>query len=226
MIRQMIPQQIRRNIRDTWFLYELNRVRRSMEQSPEGLPTRRALQALTRAWGNIEWAANIDYQLEVCRRTLQTTGPILECGSGLTTILMGLLAESRKLPVWSLEHEPTWRKRVQSVVQRAGLSTVQLQDRPLQSYGDFAWYEKPPTPPAPFTLVICDAPPGNTPGGRSGLLPVMADTLAPGCIILLDDAERPGEIETLRRWKEGWDISVECVGQENPPARAIVTWAG
>jgi hypothetical protein len=54
-------------------------------------------------------------------------------------------------------------------------------------------------PPA-FQLVICDGPPGETPGGRYGLWPVLGQRLAPGAVILLDDADRPGEEEVLRRW--------------------------
>jgi predicted O-methyltransferase YrrM len=225
VLREIIPQAIRRNLRDTWFLVELSRVRRSLTDRPDGLPTRHDLQTLSRAWGNLEWAANINTLLEVCRRARQTRGPILECGSGLTTVLMGVLAPDDTTPrVTSLEHDPEWRQRVQVVLQRAGIRCVRLLQAPLCSYGDFDWYEKPASPPAPYTLVVCDGPPGATRGGRSGLLPVVADDLADGCVVVLDDAERPGEQETLRRWQEGWPVTVDIVGLETPPARAVVTY--
>ena len=41
-----------------------------------------------------------------------TKGPMLECGSGVTTILMGILCGRRNVEVWSLEHFGEWRDRV------------------------------------------------------------------------------------------------------------------
>jgi predicted O-methyltransferase YrrM len=224
MLREIIPQSIRRSVRDSWFLVELSRVRRGLDGKPGGIPSRRDLEILSRAWGNREWAANLDTLLDVCQRARSTTGPILECGSGLTTVLMGILAPDDTPRVFALEHEPQWLERVQTVLRRAGIRCVRLLHAPLRSYGEFDWYEKPAPPPSPYTLVLCDGPPGATRGGRSGLLPVVASDLAPGCVVLLDDAERPGEQQTLQRWQQGWPVSIDVVGRDDPPARAIVTF--
>jgi len=80
----------------------------------------------------------------------------------------------------------------------------------MRDYGEFHWYEPPlQSMPEQFRLVICDGPPGDTPGGRRGLLPVMNARLRPGSIVLLDDAQRSGEIEAIRRWHTAHPMSVQ-----------------
>ena len=56
---------------------------------------------------------------------------------------------------------------------------------------------------------IADGPPGNTKGGRYGLLPIMRSRLAPDVVILLDDAERPGEQRVLQQWKAEYQAAYE-----------------
>ena len=41
---------------------------------------------------------------------------------------------------------------------------------------------------------------------RAPALPVLWDRLAPGATVVLDDIERPGEQEVLRRWEGEFDV--------------------
>jgi hypothetical protein len=169
------------------------------------------LRALHRGWGNATWSADLGYLLEVARQAAAAREPILECGSGLTTLLLGALAGRRGIPVWTLEHDPRWHARMERAVRRFRLPGVELRLAPLCDYGRYSWYEAPlPGMPARFGLVICDGPPGDTPGGRYGVLPVLASRLA-GAVVLLDDADRPGEMEVLDLWKERHGVQVETV---------------
>ncbi|MHC4846180.1 MAG: hypothetical protein ACYTCU_08465, partial [Planctomycetota bacterium] len=61
-----------------------------------------------------------------------------------------------------------------------------------------------------------DGPPGDTRGGRYGLFPLMGGRLAPGCVLLLDDAEREGEQDVARRWETAWGASLEVLGTAKP----------
>lgn len=173
------------------------------------------LNELSLGWGNEGFAAQTDYLEEVSRQATCATGPVLECGSGLTTIMLGLLAGRRGIRIWSLEHFPEWQARVTNVLERFEIPNVQICAAPLRSYGEFSWYEPPLAEmPKEFQLVICDGPPGSTAGGRYGLLPVMGDHLPAGATILLDDATRPGEVECLRRWTKETNFTVSSP-QEN-----------
>ncbi|MBF2005752.1 hypothetical protein ACF3DV_24030 [Chlorogloeopsis fritschii PCC 9212] len=177
---------------------------------PSKMPTRKMLAGLLTGWGNNHFAANLDYLEEVAKQAAKTPGPILECGSGLTTILLGLLAGRRGVEIWSLEHIPEWYTRVNTVLERYQISGVNLYLSPLQDFGGFCWYNPPFTSlPNNFRLVICDGPPSNqTPGGRYGLLPVLGQHLCDDALILLDDANREEEAEVLRRWTTESKVSV------------------
>lgn len=152
-------------------------------------------------WGNEEWSADEMYLAEVIRTAESTRGSILECGSGLTTLLMSAVAARRGLQVHALEHNETWHARVRQAVADMGGSTTTVHLAPLRSYEEYDWYDAPLEKlPADFTLVVCDGPPGATRGGRSGMLPRMRGKLAPRCTVLLDDISRPAERELAMEW--------------------------
>lgn len=144
-------------------------------------------------------------------------GPILECGSGLTTILVGAIAQRTGQAHWALEHMPAWAAKVQKRLQQHQLDAVHLCVSPLKDYGDFGWYDPPlDTMPENFSLVICDGPPSTTKDGRYGLIPIMHERLAPGCVILLDDAGREQERSIAERWAQELGASFEILGAEKP----------
>ncbi|MDZ8241367.1 MAG: hypothetical protein RMZ69_30130 [Nostoc sp. ChiQUE01a] len=189
--------------KEAWLSPNFNEVVLEIAQLPLGqIPTRKMLAALLVGWGNNFYAADLDYVEEVAKQAANTPGPILECGSGVTTILLALLAGRRGVEVWSLEHIPEWYTHVHTVLQNNYISGVNLHLSSLDDFGSFYWYKPPLTSlPNDFRLIICDGPPGNqTPGGRYGLLPVLKQHFSANVLILLDDAERESEAEVLRQW--------------------------
>lgn len=80
---------------------------------------------------------------------------------------------------------------------------------PPRSYGEFDWYDITRIDlPISIAAVVCDGPPSMTRGGRYGLLPVLRSRLG-GAVILLDDADRPGEADVLDRWQTEFGCGVE-----------------
>ena len=152
-------------------------------------------------WGNEKWAAEEDYLSRLISEAEIAHGTIVECGSGLSTILLAAIARQTGARVHSLEHNVEWQQRVVATCAAFGLTNNTVHYTPLQSYGEFDWYTVPDSLPADIPLVVCDGPPEATRGGRYGALPLLRDRLAPGCRILLDDASRPGETEILSRWE-------------------------
>jgi len=152
-------------------------------------------------WGNEKWSADEIYLAEVIRSAETTDGSILECGSGLTTLLMSAVAGRRGLQVHALEHDATWHARVQGAILDMGGTTTTVHLASLRNFGDYDWYDAPLEQiPNDISLVVCDGPPGSTHGGRSGMLPRMRNKLAPHCTILLDDVCRPEERELALGW--------------------------
>ncbi len=175
------------------------------------------LPQLISHWSN-GWSAQSEY-LTACFRFLSATdGPILECGSGLTTLVAAAIGKSvnQEREIWTLEHHAEWAKTVQLRLDKFKLNNVNLITSSINNYHEgFAWYSPPlDTMPENFSMVICDGPPSDTKGGRVGLLPVCGDKLADNCIILLDDFGRQDERETAQYWcnNYGFEIVEEMSG--------------
>jgi predicted O-methyltransferase YrrM len=171
-------------------------------------------------WGHNSWSIKEEFIHAIVQVSRQTQGPILECGSGLSTLLLGLVAAQTGRRVWSLEHNASWVKQVQDALARLNIHSVDVCLAQLRDYQSYAWYAAPQEcMPTDFALVVCDGPPGSTLGGRYGLLPQMHAHLRPGCIILLDDAARPKEQQTLQRWTQEFGIKYTMLGSAKPFAR-------
>jgi hypothetical protein len=173
------------------------------------------VNGLLYGWGS-EWSLREELITELWHRAWHTRGPVLECGSGLSTLLLGIAAEWQGYDVYSLEHDDAWRVRVLEAVDRLKLERVKVISAPLITHSGYAWYDAPGNFPSEFTLVLCDGPPAATLGGRYGLLPELRPSLAPDCVILLDDAARDGEQEVLRRWTEEHQVTHSMSGTEKP----------
>jgi predicted O-methyltransferase YrrM len=172
---------------------------------------------LVYGWGNEGWSALDDYLKACIEAAMTSPGPILECGSGLSTLLLGVVAEQRGFRIYSLEHSADWASRLQKVLHDLRVGSVTLCLAPIRDYGEFSWYEAPrESLPASFEVVICDGPPRYTPGGRYGLLPVMRDRISRGALILLDDAGRPDERAIAKRWSAECGATCSILGESKP----------
>jgi len=168
-------------------------------------------------WGNEGWSAQHEYLAACVESALGTSGAILECGSGLSTVLLAIVAQQRGLLLWSLEHLPVCAERVQGCLMQRRILGVRIHVAPLRLYGDFEWYAVPLADmPRQFTLVVCDGPPTATRGGRYGLLPVMKERLSDDCLILLDDASRADEQAIVQRWAKEAPCQVALHGDAKP----------
>jgi hypothetical protein len=210
-IKKLIPSRVKSALKTALQRFRIRRGVRAIARLGDGeLPSRAVLQSLSLGWGNDGYAANLDYLEEVAKNAATTEGPILECGSGLTTLLLGMLAGRRGVAIRSLEHSAEWQQRISTVLTQNRIANVEVLNSPLRDYGDYCWYDPPLGElPENFRLVVCDGPPGMTKGGRYGLLPIFGARLPEGAIIILDDAGRPGEVELVNRWQRELDLAVK-----------------
>ncbi len=224
LARTVLPRGLRRKLRPLHRRYVFRRALARFRRDPAahayaGSPV---LGDLVYGWGNESWSAMTGFLAESLNEALQARGPILECGSGLSTVLVGIVAASRGLAHVALEHQDAWARKVRAELARYAPASV-VEWRPLADYGDYEWYEtRAPLPADRFSLVVCDGPPGDTRGGRYGLVPVMSAHLAPGCVILLDDAHREAEREIAQRWTRELPASAELLGEGRQHVRLVV----
>lgn len=198
---------------------------KQFQRSPESCtrPGNSVVSDLIYGWGNKSWSALDDYLATCIDHALNANGPILECGSGLSTILVGYIAKQRRIEYWALEHSTIWAMKTQSYLDEFNIDSVSLCVEPLADYGNYSWYDAPlESMPNRFALVICDGPPGSTKGGRSGLVPIMSEKLNIGSVILLDDAVRGFERELAERWKSELDSSIQYFSFSKPYIKLVI----
>jgi hypothetical protein len=226
VVHAVVPPRARRWLRATYDTWRFDVALRRFAADPEAALAADSpvLTELVAAWGNAGWSAHEEYLRGCVAQALASDRASLECGSGLSTLLLAVVAERRGYEHWALEHQPEWSARVEREAARHHLRSLRLCTVPLRLHGRFAWYDAPiARMPQAFSMVVCDGPPADTAGGRYGLAPVMHDRLPPGCVILLDDAEREHERKIARRWERELGATHELVSCQKPYIRMVVT---
>jgi hypothetical protein len=155
------------------------------------------------------------YLRHMAQKAVATEGDVLECGSGLSTLLLAITAGRRGLRVHTFEHHPGCHRRLQGLIERYHLRNITVHQTPIRSYGDFDWYDCPPHKLSErFRLVICDGPTRHlTDSGRYGLLPVMRDRLDPHCKVIMDDSHHSLDRNVIHRWRREHGIEVQSFGR-------------
>ena len=139
-------------------------------------------ESLFRGWGNI-YAATIPLLSACYAMAKDAKGPILETGSGLSTLVMALA--NPNIEVHSLEHDRDYYQRTKSGLDRYDIKNVHLHVAPLRDYDGFVWYEIPAELPREFALVLCDGPQQRF--GRAGLFKLLGNRMK-HAQFLMDDA--------------------------------------
>ncbi len=146
-------------------------------------------------WGN-KWSAQGDLLYAAWLMAREADGRILEAGSGLSTIVLGLAGKE----VHALEHDLDHFKRTQAALNRYKLENVCLHYAPLRlqayDYGrrSCLWYEIPAELPGQFAFVLCDGPPRRF--GRAGLFKLLGHAIE-GAKVLLDDCEHLDDLAEI-----------------------------
>jgi hypothetical protein len=123
----------------------------------------------------------------------------------------------------ALEHEKEWFEKVAPYCPNVRLILAELG---TFNTDEWEWYKWTPDRrlayhefPQSYDLILVDGPPrGNTIGGRYGMMPVMEQFLAPGCIILLDDAAVTSPL--VADWRR--DFNLGLLGQHEVGKERIV----
>ena len=113
-------------------LAALNLAVRRLQRLPAGQsPGWLDVVLLALAWGNLGYAAGFAYLRHVGRKVAASQGPILECGSGATTLLIAALTAPRGIDFVVLEHNREWFEHLARVLRALGLGHVKLRHAPL-----------------------------------------------------------------------------------------------
>jgi len=142
-------------------------------------------------------------------RELPAGSTVLELGSGATTVWMALASRKRggDVRIVSLEASADFADVTRTAVRRNGVDDlvdlrVAALDAVATKHGEQRWYEAPSwSDLTGIALLFVDGPPGGTgPHARYPAVELLADRLAPGAIVVIDDADRDDEKAMLDDW--------------------------
>lgn len=128
---------------------------------------------LVDAWDN-EWSVEPDFLAALILLARGNNGKVLECGSGLTTMVLDALGQK----TLSLEHDRQWVDFVGKKLN--GTQNTSIKHSPIKN----GWYDVDLD--EKYSLVVCDGPPRDI--GRDGLIPALSGNMENGCLIIVDDA--------------------------------------
>lgn len=162
------------------------------DQIREGTETQDTYAEAIKAVNN-PWGARTDVLSLSVLLARKAKGPIIETGSGLTTILMA--AANPERTVWCLEHSDHFADVTEAMAHNAGVTNVNIVEAPIRD----DWYdlsEDMGTLPERFSVGLVDGPP-RVLGDRMKFFDVFG---ARTDAILCDDADDDGYLDSLRAW--------------------------
>ncbi|HEX7024868.1 MAG TPA: hypothetical protein VF187_08630, partial [Gemmatimonadales bacterium] len=168
------------------------------------------MEQIVRAWDNPGYAGDAAFLLQVARDAWEGPGPVLDCGSGLSTIVCAAVAARRGARVWSLEQDASWHEDVRGMVSALRLDNVVLWHAPLRSYGGYVWYDLTGRElPRHFSVVACDGPavrrsewpPARFAAWRVGGVLALKELGIRFDRIILDDADDSRAPGLVERWE-------------------------
>jgi len=203
----------------------VGRLAREGQQTRSLVNIRPLLGPLPMTWGG--WAIDPVFAETLTRLAVQRRPSlIVECGSGSSTIVLAACVRALGSGhVVSLDHDAQYAERTRQRLVEEGLDqwatvvTAPLADRRVDGEPR-RWYDVAPESlfeRDSIQMLVVDGPPGWTadgarvPGARWPAVPVLRDSLADHCVIVMDDSDRPDERENAKRWAAmlGADLTYE-----------------
>jgi hypothetical protein len=170
--------------------------------------------AIWKFYGN-KYSAGPAMLKEVYDSAKAAKGPILECGSGISTLIAGIACYRNGNTVHSLEHDLEWFRHMRNFIRLWKIRGIALYYAPMTEYPEpeketpFTWYEIEETLPNNFDLAIIDGPPRRF--GREGVFKLMFDRIKDAKWIA-DDSEDKQQLDMVQAWAEKAGKKVEDVG--------------
>lgn len=164
------------------------------------------------SYGGNDYAADAGVLALVTGIARKCCGPIIETGSGLSSIMMAAATSNK---VYSLEHIEHWAARTLSLAQEAEVDNVGICYAPL---ADDFWYDLDKFDlPNKFAFGFCDGPPR-----AFGTRMKFFERIAPRCsVIVVDDFKTDNNYaKKVHEWAEQNGMVVTILGRAAMLAKA------
>lgn len=154
------------------------------------------------AYVDNHWGAQEDVLAACIVMAREATGPIIEAGSGLSSILM---AAATNQTVYCLEHDAFFAAKLTKMADEAGVDVVLCMAPLVDNWYDLSGLDGLPER---FALGLNDGPPRYLGGDRKLFL----DRLQCDAIVC-DDADTPSYADFLRQWAADNDMKCDIDGR-------------
>jgi len=157
-----------------------------------------------------KWSAAPDFLQLIVDHCLESKPTvILECGSGITTLMLARCCQiNGHGRIYSLEDGRDYVMDTREYLARYQLSArANVIHAPLEKRvvdgSEYLWYETGCIPRTGVEMLVIDGPSGFIQkNSRYPALPLLYDRLAEHCVVFLDDAARADEQEIVKSWKK------------------------
>lgn len=169
----------------------------------DGVETEDDYNDAFKACGN-NWAADASVLALVVGVARKCRAPIIETGSGLSSLLMGAVTQEK---VYALEHSPAWAANTLTMCEENGVANVGICHAPMKD----GWYDVDAFDlPQKFAFGFCDGPPRGF-GTRGRFF----DVLGHRCeVIVVDDFKADMAYSNrVRQWAEAHGRTVQVLGR-------------
>lgn len=128
---------------------------------------------------------------------------VIEFGVGQTTKVLSAYANFLGKRVISIEHDINWVKAVSSstVAESHEILYAPMKKFRHKKFGEYSWYELPANSDllkeTRFDLFLIDGPPGTKRRSRIGIVEKFPEMCAKEWLIIWDDLDRSGDLETF-----------------------------
>lgn len=158
-----------------------------------------------------DWVISPDFANLLVRTVLdRKPNTILECGGGLSTLLMSYcVIRNGNGHIWSLDHDERYvgltREMLASHAVAEASTCVHAPLKEISLSGkSWIWYEHAVLEKiGPIDLAIIDGPPKKVHRtARYPALPLLHRMLSDDAVVILDDASRKDNVAVVKMWKE------------------------
>lgn len=193
---------------------------RCMQRIVEGtqLPVPSSLLAdLFAYWGDPLGPRDESYLRSCLAEVTATDGAILQCGAGLSTLVLGALchrSEIKTRQLWCLENDRHWANTMRSWLTEYRVTNTHVIHSRAQMFDNHAWYAVDTARLAKhYSLVLCEGARAS-PKGALGALCRLGDRLGRDFVLLARDVSHPADLKELKRWADANAAKIVLVDRQ------------
>lgn len=185
--------------------------------NPELAISSAMLAELYAFWGDPLSASDETFLRSCVAEAGNVTGPIVQCGASLLTIVLGALCtrgEVKSRQLWCLEHDRHWANLVRSWLTEYRISAAHVIQSPARIYDGYVWYGVDTERLGKsYQLVICEGAQA-IPQGVVGVIQRLEARLDDQFTILGRNVKDTAVLHSLNEWAKARDARFALIDKQ------------